>query len=612
MGHGSRIHQTGWGNCTMVSKATIIFYREASPLDLNLARLAEFFGVQYSMVDIDDGDSFGKLPSCQENSTCVMVSARSLAAIFSDNAFQSDVVARLLKHAPFALVYGVTPNAQDTYAVRHLTDGLVSSVIGFDRPDYVYQVSATEPEVTYEFSGLAFGPIQKELDCGLVFAQHQPEFSNLVSINNVPLFASIRIKHSRLFLLACREIADLQSQTDGPLSGSQYFSRLVPVIMFFKHALRDHIWHNPRRYANFIIDDPLLRKSYGFLNYARLLQEMDACEFTTTIAFIPWNYQRTSPSIARLINARSDRFSVCVHGCDHTVGEFASTNVDQLHTQLGLAIQRMEAHEQSTGVPFAKVMVFPQGKFSTAAFGPLKSHNYLAAVNSSPMPDDLGRDHGLTVADLMVPAVSKYKSFPLFVRRYPRNVVDFAFDLFLGKPALIVEHHNYFKEGYDAVRNFITQINSLSDNLYWTNLVELINNIYLQRVGLQDTIERKILSNRHILYNHNDKPREYVILKQENNEIPIRDVLVGGKQHPFVVEDQWLRTRVEVPPNSGIEVLINYSNMYQPSNAARSIKYRAKVYLRRHLSEARDNHLCRYNGVLSLVYRAKGRGFFAL
>jgi hypothetical protein len=191
-------------------------------------------------------------------------------------------------------------------------------------------------------------------------------------------------------------------------------------------------------------------------------------------------------------------------------------------------------------------------------------------------------------------------------------VVDFAFDLFLGKPALIVEHHNYFERGYEPLREFIAQLNSLSCELYWADLEEIINNMYLQRFGLQDTIERKIFSNRHTLYNHENKPREYIVLKHEDREMPIKNVLVGGEQHPFIVEDQWLRTRVEIQPNSRVEFIVNYNNLYHSSSPAKSMKYRAKVYLRRHLSEARDNHLCRYHGVLSLLYRAKKGGFFSL
>jgi hypothetical protein len=591
----------------MDSEAIIVCYRKASLLDLHLASLTEFLGISYRTVCVGEGDTFGKLLSCPQSSTCIMASARSLAAIFRDDAIPPDVVARIFERIPFVLVYGITSDEPETYAVRHLTDGLVSSVVSFDRSDHLYQVSPTEQEITNEFSGLAFGPIHHNIDCGLVLDRHQPGFSNFVSINNLPFFASLKRPNSCLFLLACREIADLESQTDGSLAAHEYFSRIAPLLMFLRHAFRDQAWHNPKRYANFIIDDPLLRNSYGFLNYNRLLAEMDACEFTSTIAFIPWNYRRTSASIARLIKARSDRFSVCIHGCDHTAGEFACTDVEQLNTQLRLAAHRMRAHEQNTGVPYAKVMVFPQGKFSTASFGPLKGHNYLAAVNSSLVPDDLGEAHGLTLADLLAPAVSKYKNFPLFMRRYPRKVVDFAFDLFLGKPALIVEHHNYFHEGYDAIRKFISQINSLSKKLQWTNLTELISNTYLQRRVSQDTIECQILTNHQILHNQEFAWKQYIVLKREDDEVPIKAVSVGGRRYPFVVEGNYLRLRVDVAPNSAVEVSIDYNNMYQYSREVKSLRRNVKVYLRRHLSELRDNYLCRHDGLLALVYRMKNR-----
>src|SRR5262249_22277969 len=152
----------------MVSEATIVSYREASLLDLHLARLTAFLGIQCRIMCVGEGDSFGKLIACRESSPCVMASARSLAAIFHDAAIPPDVVARLFEGVPFGLLYGVTPDEQETSAVRDLTNGMVSSVVGFDRSDHLYQVSSTEPEITNEFSGLTFGPIHKENDCGLV------------------------------------------------------------------------------------------------------------------------------------------------------------------------------------------------------------------------------------------------------------------------------------------------------------------------------------------------------------------------------------------------------------------------------------------------------------
>jgi hypothetical protein len=589
----------------MASDAVIVFYREASPSALHLARMAELWGIPCRMTRIGCADDLGTFLARRESAPCVMVSARALAAIIQDKAMPPDVVAQICERVPFVFVYGVTPGAQETYTVRYLTDGLVPSVVNFDRSDYFYQVSSTNRDITHEFSGLAFGPIHQEIDFGLVLHQPQSGFSTLVSINNLPVFASLKKQNAYIFFLACRDLADVASHTDGSLSAQTYFSRIVPALMFLRHVFRDHAWHSPRQYANFIIDDPLLRKSYGFLNYSRLLEEMDRCEFATTLAFIPWNYRRTHTSIARLIRERSDRFSICIHGCDHSAGEFASTDLKQLSTQTRLAAQRMQAHEQSTGVPYADVMVFPQGKFSTTSLDILKSHNYLAAVNSSVVPQDLGAAHGLTVADLLAPAVTKYSSFPLFMRRYPREVADVAFDLFLGKAVLLVEHHNYFKDGYGAIRAFITHINSLSQRLHWTSLRELLSNTYLQRRIAQDIIECKIFTNHQVIHNPEPIARRYIILKHEDEETSIKHVFVDGMKYSSDITDNHIRLCVDIPPQSSVVVTIDYSNLHEYHREVQNLKRNAKVYLRRYLSEFRDNYLYRHDWLLSLVHRVK-------
>ena len=134
---------------------------------------------------------------------------------------------------------------------------------------------------------------------------------------------------------------------------------------------------------------------------------------------------QSAQRLAKLMRERSDRFTVCVHGCDHTEAEFASMDVRELNTRIHLASQRMKAHERRTGVPYAEVMVFPQGEFSSVSLGVLKGHNYLAAVNTSIIPQDFPHAHGLTIAELLAPAISRYSSFPLFMRRYPHNLADF-------------------------------------------------------------------------------------------------------------------------------------------------------------------------------------------
>ena len=192
-------------------------------------------------------------------------------------------------------------------------------------------------------------------------------------------------------------------------------------------------------HACIIIDDPLLRENYGFLNYRKLLEMMDRHNFYTTIAFIPVNYSRTDEGVAALFRERSDRFSICVHGCDHTGGEFASTDRAYLARKVKLATARMVEHERRTGVPFDRAMVFPQGIFSNAALAALIENGYLAAVNTETQAVDGPIATG----------------FPLFPRYKPEDVPDR-----LPDPLFIVLHHEYLKGGYGRLTDFVDALNA--------------------------------------------------------------------------------------------------------------------------------------------------------
>ena len=209
------------------------------------------------------------------------------------------------------------------------------------------------------------------------------------------------------------------------------------------------------RHACIIIDDPLLRENYGFLNYRKLLGLMDRHNFFTTIAFIPVNYGRSERKIADLFRERPDRFGLCVHGCDHTDGEFANTDPDCLERVVKLATARMIEHEKRTGVSFDRVMVFPQGRFSNAALEALKRNCYLGAVNTEALPAD-----GRIESD-----------FPFFLRHKPEDVGEFP-----PEPLFVVLHHEYFKNGYDKLTGFVDMLNERLANLKWDSVGNILRN----------------------------------------------------------------------------------------------------------------------------------------
>ena len=599
-------------NGPVSAEAVVVLHREESPLDLHLSRLTEFSGIRPRMLRVGQPEEGRKL--MEKRPYCMMVSASSLAAILEDKASSAEAVRPLLESTPFILVYGITPTGRESRAVTDLTDGLISAVISCDRSEHSFQVSRTAPQITAEFSGLTFGPSNAEIDFGLAVKQPTANLLELVSINNLPTFAFFKRRNSSVFLLACRDIADPAASSDGFLldSARKYFSGVVPTLMFLRYVYGNQNWHNPRRTANLIIDDPLLRRSYGFLNYSRLVNEMDRCDLAITVGFIPSNHRRTYHSTARLIKEHSNKFQICVHGSDHTKEEFATTNVEELNTRIRCATQRMRSHERRTGVPYAQVMVFPQGKFSSVSLSLLKSHNYLAALNSTITPEDLGSLHGLTLGDLLSPAVCRYSSFPLFARRYPKGLANIAFDLFLSKPALFAEHHDYFKDGYDKIREFAIQVNSLSERLQWTGLEELIERTYLQRRVSADTVACRIFGNRHVIDNPEPTAQRFIILKKEDGETPLQNVTLNGSKHPYELEGGYLTLYADVPAASAVAVAIDYRNThpYDSGKHAGAFKQQLNVSLRRYLSEVRDNYLSKHDKLLSLAYRIKDRKSF--
>jgi len=192
--------------------------------------------------------------------------------------------------------------------------------------------------------------------------------------------------------------------------------------------------------------------------------------FFTEIAFIPWNFRRYDNDTIRLFKENPDYLGICVHGCDHTAGEFAYIK-DRTFDQLAsTALWRMEKLKKYTGLSYDPVMVFPQGYFSSEAILALKKLGYLAAVNSTIQSVESSK---VEQEEYKHPFTSIYHDFPLFLRRYPDSRKNFMEDIKNERPILIVEHHQAFRNGYREITDFIDWINE-QGNLRWTNLSEIV------------------------------------------------------------------------------------------------------------------------------------------
>ena len=495
----------------MVSAPILLYHETPTTSDLRLCRLTQLLGVTCTLVNA--AALYSAMDQSADNSLCILVSASTMCRFSTRTA----AMEYLLRKARFLFVYGFGLQTPHGALASFLTDGLFSQPYKFNRNDLEYQVASSHPEFTREFSGFSFGPINAKIDSVFVPSSKPGKYSPLVAIDGLPFFVLIQRARCRVFLLACEEVIDIDELTDGNLNVAEKFSRLLPAAMFVKSVFKQYCWHARYRLANFIIDDPLLRESYGFLNYRELLTCMAHTRFSATIAFIPWNYKRTQPTVADLFCERSDRLSICVHGCDHSKAEFAGHDLGRLNTKTQLASHRMKVHEASTGVPHCEVMVFPQGRFSTQSVKALKSNNFVASVNARVTPSDVKKRRDVTIADCLGPAVTKY-GFPLFLRRYPvvdgfrggrtGAIEEFACDLFFGKPVLVAEHHGFFRDHGKRLLEFVNRLNSLSGELEWTGLKNVLARAYMERDVSDHLRVCRIYTNYQIIENESDWAKE--------------------------------------------------------------------------------------------------------
>lgn len=572
--------------------------------DACLKRLIEVLGPGCRTMGLSAFDM--ELSRAADHELCVLASAITLnewSHKFQDPATALDM---LCQKASSLFVYGFTPDVPTCIAGR-LSEGAIAGVRRLSRSDLNFQVSSLKPEITREFSGLSFFAAPSGFEYAFVWSANARNAVPLVTIEGMAFLVVENRDSCKIFLLACSAVADILEQVND-IDPLKYFSRLLPAAMFLRSACGSQCWHSKYRFASFIIDDPPLKRSYGYLNYQDLLSQMDRCNFASTIAFIPWNYSRTDKEVTQLFRERPDRLSLCIHGCDHSASEFSATDLAILNARMQLASARMNSLHRQSGLRYSNTMVFPQGRFSGAALTSLKANNYLAAVNSTAIVETSGGCEPLIVADFLRPAITTYGGFPLFLRRYPGPLEQFAFDLFFGKPLLVVEHHAYLKDGGTRLAEFISRINSLA-RLQWTGLHQILTRSHQQRERSNEIKDCRINTNEHVIENDAAYDSTFVVTKFEPAGVPVEKVLVNGQIVNFTLENSVLTFQTRIPALSSAKVNIIYRNLLPCAKPQQGIASRSLAWTRRMASEFRDNVLSRSDLLLASIHALQSGSF---
>jgi hypothetical protein len=582
-------------------KLLIPYIGEVRDLDARMVRLADFLGIPcetLALADVTEPAAFLE-KMVPDQCSCLVVNPQVMKEWVGPKGIPMGLAALLSAKFKYLLVHGLRVTAFDSELVAALSEGRLQSVSAVGETCATYVVAKDSTGVCEAFAGLSFGFVNPANDHVISLNSSDKAVRSLISIGGEPFMALVRLEGAEVFFIASEDVADVANEV-GDADLFEYFSRFLPHAMALRYVAGEQCWRPGKAHASIIIDDPLLRKSYGFLDFDSLLLLANQHNFHVAIAFIPHNFRRNSPRITCMFRDNGPRLSICFHGNDHTSGELAATDAALLNTMLGIAEHRMHSQHQRTGLPCDRVMVFPQGRFSEEAMKALKAHNFSAAVNTVPYP--MHKPVRLTIGELSQPAVLRYGGFPLFLRRSIRQTQshDIAFNVFFGKPTLIVEHHDIFRCP-DALAEIAGRINSVAPEVQWSNLATAVSNSILRRIAPDGEHQVRAYSSTVELSNPSDSikpislewdaPAVSAVEQVLMNEVPCTN---------FQVDDAGVRLWVHLPPGESKTFRLAFPNE-RATVTTLGLPWNARAFVRRRLSEARDNYLSKNQRLLSAV-----------
>jgi hypothetical protein len=575
--------------------ADVVFVRSpggSSTEQEQLQTAANFYGLNLKVIEAGSADNNFKISSAveREETVGVAIAANALTTL-SKNALLRALLRQGGSSIP-VLILGVAPGA-DPILLRTWSRGAASGCRRLDRPLSPQYVFGQVEGFTGQLANLEIPLLNND-----VFYLELDENSGTQLIASVrhdnqvsPVFIETLVQDLKVFVACATPPAEGQKDRKDVVDA---FLQVAPAMMFTKYCAGEKGWHAIHEYANLTIDDPWLRQSYGYVDYKGLLEEMETHGFHTTIAFIPWNYDRSDPRVVSLFLNHPDRFSIAVHGNNHAHKEFTDYRSKPLADQvadLKQSLARMERFRALTGIPYDKVMVFPHSIAPEGTLRALKTYNYLATVNSTNVPQGAARPTDLSFA--LRPATLSFAGFPS-ISRYsvtaPIAKSYLATNEFLGNPLFFYGHSENFAGGIAAFDGTADEVNELEPDTQWRGLGDIVRHLYV--VKLRDDFNYDVLafSSDICLDNASGRDSNFYVRKQEIDGQSINSLIVDGQNFPYQLQDDSLSFSVPVPMGKTRCAAIQYQNDLDIASIGAS-KESVVVYLLRMASDFRDNYL---------------------
>ena len=577
------------GTCIHLYAADVVSIDKANqPLKQQIKEAVDFYGLQENTPDVTD--HLAIISAIRNPATvAVVITADALSSLN-----RREILAALRRRGGTTvplLIAGIDEQT-NVDLLKSWSDGeiVAGKKLNVQDSGTSYQI-ASVPGITSELSG-AHLPFSVGEWYYLKVNGTRPLWISSASggASSLPIFVRINSGSQEIYFSASNMPATLSPSPD-PYREPSVFTSLAPEMMLFHHAAGQRAWHSPGHYANLTIDDAWLREPYGYVNYENLLREMEKHNFHSTIAFVPWNFDRSQPAMVSLFRSHLDRFSICVHGDNHDHQEFGPYSNKPLSGQtydIKQALARMAKFQQLTGLAYDPVMVFPHSISPEPTLAVMKRYNFWATANSLNVPMGSEAPSGAEFA--LRTATMKFANFPS-LRRYsaeaPGPSSQLLVDGFLGNPMLFYVHQAFFSAGIGAFDETADIVNRIAPATEWRGLGYIAQHLYVERLRDDRNYDIKTYSGTILISNPSQKDAIFFVTKEEDFSLPLT-VEIDDKKSSYERDGNQLQFQVMIPAGESRHIAIKYRN--DLDLAAISIsKDSFRVTAIRHLSDFRDD-----------------------
>lgn len=570
-----------------------------------IERSAVFYGLEVRTFFLEEsGKSAEILKALKQRTTRAAVITAEVLALLIPERVLSALHRDYGRSLPL-LILGVVPETKSALLQQWSGGAVLDCRVLSSTPIHGYYRVTGSRDIVQQLVGQEIPFAAEAVYNFTLDATHTPEtvLSVLNQTDKVPVFVRVSVNRQEVFFqTAMRAISLWDGRSRG--QKSVVFSEFAPVLLFLRYSAGEHAWHTLRSYANLTIDDPWLREPYGFLSYTGLLAEMKKADFHTTIAFIPWNYDRNESEVVSLIRQNPDRFSIGVHGNNHDHQEFPSYETRPLSEHVDdikQAVVRMETFRKLTQLPYDRVMVFPHQIGPAETLATLKKYNFLATVNLVNVA--LGSQGPTDPLAVLRPVTLAYGNFSS-VHRYSAETAlsraEIAVNAFLGNPIFFYAHHDLFEKGIGTFNELARTVNEITPTIHWDSAGHLAQHLYLVRLREDGSYNVKAFSSHVCLDNVHQRKVVFHVTKEDDFAIPIRSVTVDGRPYPYQRSGGQISVTLSLLAGGSRRIVIEYENDLE----AKSIDIAQSdllVLLLRWASDFRDLTLSQYSTGRPLV-----------